>query len=68
MYEVFARNEHQLLKLAELERSLQYDFWTPIQLDSPVDIMISPEQLDDLLTAFLKNGIQYRQKITDVQK
>lgn len=63
-----AKNTAQGQALSDLEMSELFDFWSPVRLNTPIDIMSSPEQVQELLDFFNSNFIQYKLKIGDVQQ
>ena len=45
-----------------------YDFWTPVRLHGPTDIMASPEQVEELQDYFKEYSIENRLKIGNIQQ
>ncbi|KAK4016628.1 carboxypeptidase B [Daphnia magna] len=68
VYEAVAKNAAQAQALSDLEMSELFDFWSPVRLNKPTDIMSSPEQIQQLLDVFNSNSIQHKIKIDDVQQ
>lgn len=69
-YKVFRVNpsdsqQRELLKT--IEGGKKYDFWTDVRKIGPVDIMVSPQEQDDLLELLNGHGLTHNVMIEDVQ-
>jgi len=61
------KNDEDARAISEVERSNKYDFWTRVRIGSHVDIMASPETLEDLHSIINSLELEFRIMIQDVQ-
>ena len=64
---VSIKNEAEAEMLSILQKENLYDFWTELRVGKHVDLMSSPEQLDDLQHWLSSNNLHWSVMISDVQ-
>jgi len=68
VYETVADDNIQMEALLALEQSGIFDFWTDLRFDRLIDIMASPDKVNQLVDFLTLNGIPHRLKISNVQQ
>ena len=67
MLRVRIKNDAEAEMLSILQKENLYDFWTELRVGKHVDLMSSPEQLDDLQHWLSSNNLHWSVMISDVQ-